>query len=93
MDKVKIVLIGAGNIANADLKIYTEMHDYMVDVTPQIDYLKNGNPDPFVTEMQHFVDCVLGKCECIAPAEQGIEILKILDAIYESARTGHEVEL
>ena len=41
--------------------------------------------------MEHFVNCALGKEECIATAEDGLEIMKIIDAIYESARTGHEV--
>jgi predicted dehydrogenase len=30
---------------------------------------------------------------CQSPAEDGVEIMKILDAIYESARTGHEVTI
>ena len=45
----------------------------------------------FCREINHFVDCVLNGTECIAPAEDGVEIMKILDAVYESARTGHEV--
>ena len=31
--------------------------------------------------------------ECKAPAEDGVTLMEILDAIYESARTGHEVVL
>ena len=36
---------------------------------------------------------LLGKCECRSPAEDGFELMRILDAAYESARTGHEVAL
>ena len=50
-----------------------------------------GGKKQFVAEMQHFADCILGKCECMATADDGINVMKILDAIYESAKTGHEV--
>ena len=36
---------------------------------------------------------IVNGTECIAPAEDGVVIMKILDAIYESAKTGHEVIL
>ena len=45
----------------------------------------------FVAEMGHFVDCALHGTECRAKAEDGVVVMKILGAIYESARTGHEV--
>ena len=81
-----------GMVFEKDLKIYTEMSGYMVDITPSISYLKDSKPD-FVREMQHFVDCVRTGCECRAKAEDGIWVMKILDAIYESAKTGHEVTI
>jgi hypothetical protein len=28
---------------------------------------------------------------CRAPAEDGVWLMRILDAVYESAKTGHEV--
>ena len=80
-----------GGMVFADMpKIYTEMNGYMVDVTPDLSYPKDDVPQ-FRREMQHFVDCVRTGCECRAKAEDGIWVMKILDAIYESARTGHEV--
>ena len=39
------------------------------------------------------IDCAKNGTECISPAKDGVEIMRILDAIYESARTGHEVVL
>ena len=47
----------------------------------------------FGAEMNHFVDCCLNGTKCIAPAEDGLEIMRILDGIYRSAETGHEVLL
>jgi len=46
-----------------------------------------------VEEMAHFVDCIQNGTPCRATAEDGITVMRILDAIYESARTGHEVLL
>ncbi len=68
------------------------MNDYMVDIIPKTDNLKGGG-DMFVSEMRHFVNCALGREKCRAAADDGIEVMKILEAIYESARTGHEVVL
>ena len=45
----------------------------------------------FQNEINHFVDCILNGTPCISPAEDGVELMRILDAIYESAETGHEV--
>ena len=39
------------------------------------------------------MDTSLGRAESIAPAWHGVEIVRILEAIYESASTGREVEL
>ena len=73
------------------LKLYTEMNGYLADVTPDTSCLKGGNSNGFVVEISHFVDCVANGTPCRASAEDGIWVMKILDAIYESAATGHEV--
>lgn len=83
---------GGANFTDDTIKLYAEMNNYMVDVTPDLHNLKD-NKNFFQGEMDHFIDCINGRAECISTAEDGIEIMKILDAIYESARTGHEVIL
>ena len=47
----------------------------------------------FEKEIAHFVQCVATGCECRNPADDGVVVMRILDAIYESGRTGHEVVL
>lgn len=81
---------GGMNICGDDFKIYSEINGYLADVSPKTNLLKNGC-DMFEAEMRHFVDCALNGSECIASAEDGEIVMKILDAIYESAATGHEV--
>ena len=74
------------------IKLYTTVNDYLADVNIKTSDLKGGQ-EMFTAEMAHFVDCVKNGTECRAKAEDGIAVMKILDAIYESARTGHEVIL
>ncbi len=81
---------GGMNLNGEDLKIYTEVNDFLADVTPQTKHYIDSQ-EMFTGEMKHFVDCALNGTKCIATAEDGLEVMKILDAIYESARTGHEV--
>ena len=72
------------------VKIYTECNNFLADIDVKTHRYKNHN-DGFVSELTHFVDCVKNSTECRAKAEDGIAVMQILDAIYESARTGHEV--
>ncbi len=89
------VLYGTKGGINLDtMKIYTEMNGFMTDVTPVDLKTYEGKRDTWRAETGHFVDCCLGRVEkCISPAEDGVTIMKILDALYESARTGKSVEL
>lgn len=76
-----------------DLELYTDINGYMMNVTPaDRDYYMDESR-LFYDEIDHFVDCVMHNTPCRAPAEDGVEIMRILEAIYESARTGHEVIL
>ena len=85
-----IKLCQVTNDAPTALTISTVVNDYLADITPDIDNYIDSR-EQFTAEMEHFVDCCLNGTPCNASAEDGLEIMKILDAIYESARTGHEV--
>ena len=82
---------GGMDLSNG-VKIYGEYNDFLADINVSTKYYKDHG-DLFDQEMAHFVDCVQNGTECRAKAEDGIVVMKILDAIYESARTGHEVIL
>lgn len=81
---------GGFKTGDGPLTMFTEMNDYMVDVRVDTGNLADSMPG-FQAELQEFIDCVLGKKTVTATADDGLECMKILDAIYESARTGHEV--
>ena len=72
--------------------MYTEVNGYMADVT--FDSPTSLSFDGlFENEINHFVDCVRNGTLCLSPAQDGVALMDILDAIYESGRTGHEVIL
>lgn len=77
---------------NPDLELYTNMNGYMtnVDIQAQTSLSFDGL---FAGEINHFVDCITKGIPCKSPAEDGVTMMRILDAIYESARTQHEVIL
>ena len=74
-----------------ELELYSEMNGVMTNVTPVCP------PESFTLEFQeeinHFVHCFSTGEPCRSPAEDGVQIMRILDAVYESGRTGHEVIL
>ena len=75
-----------------ELTYYGEMDGYMTDVKLAIPTALSFS-GLFANEVNHFVHCVQTGEPCRNPAEDGVALMKILDAIYESARTGHEVVL
>ncbi len=93
-DEGEIQLFGTkgGVKLDPEFKMFTETNGYLSDIklaTPTaLDF--NGL---FENEVAHFVDCVLNKKPFRSPAEDGVEMMKILDAIYESAKSGKEVRL
>lgn len=83
----------AGAQTEPELEIYGEKYDYLTDTKPI--YEDDGGDFSliFKREVEHFVDCVANGTECINPAEDGIVLMQILDAAYESAKQGKEVAI
>ena len=76
------------------LRLFREMHGNLVNVTPvysesSIDVFKNS----FELEIRNFIEVIKGKTEPVTPAGDGPYIMRIMDAIYESARTGRQIDL
>lgn len=47
----------------------------------------------FRAEINGFLDAVQGKAPCVAPMEDGLAVMQILDAVYESAKTGQMITI
>ncbi len=93
-DQGKIELFGtkAGAKIDPEVEIYSNVNGYMSNINLVSSTALNFN-GLFAKEINHFVDCVINGTECKAPACDGVSMMKILDAVYESAKTGHEVIL
>ena len=78
-----------GGATMSPLRVYKEMQQSLVDITPA--YLPEVKPH--TQEIEHFIACVRGEAECLVVPEQVLDVQAVLDAIYLSAETGHEVVL
>jgi predicted dehydrogenase len=83
-----ILLGDKGGADLANVSIISEEHEHFVE--KKVSYSKN---DPYVSEVEHFVDCILSDKEPITTAEQMIALQKILDAVLESAEKKKEVHI
>ncbi len=82
----------AGAKFNPELEMYTELNGYLADVSLDAQTALSFD-GLFENEINHYVSCLCDGIPCRAPAEDGVELMRILDAIYRSAETGHEVVL
>ena len=91
-DKGEIELLGTkgGVKLDPEFSLYTELNDYLADVKLPMSTALDMN-GLFQKEIDHFLAAVAGETEIKAPAEDGIEIMRILDAVYKSAASGKEV--
>ena len=91
-DQGTIELFGdkAGVKLDPEVEFYTETNDYLTNIS--LDTSSALSFDGlFNNEIDHYVDCIINGTPCKSPAEDGVTIMTILDGVYESARTGHEV--
>jgi predicted dehydrogenase len=82
---------GGGKIS-PEIELYTDMNRNLTNINFKRETALDMN-GLFENEIKNFVNSVLGKEECLAPAEDGYEILRMLTAIYQSAASCHEVIL
>ena len=75
------------------LELFSQHGDYLTDTQPVI---IDDDPDferAFGREIDHFVDCILRETLCISSIEDGAAVMKIIDAIYRSAKTGDVIRI
>ena len=74
------------------LKIFTEEYGHLVDLDPVTADDKKCMPQ-HEANLRHFADVLLGNSEPDFVPVQGVNMIKILEAMYKSAETGKEVQL
>ena len=82
---------GGAEITGNDLTVYTDLHGQQVDITPA--YAPREWSDCIAAEIAHFVDCIRAGRPPLSTGEQGVEIMQILDGIYESAAGNRMVHI
>ena len=94
-DEIAVKLYGeqGGAEVEPELAIVQERHNTILNITPQVDFLSFDFVAAFTAEINHFVQCCLHGQQPIAPVEDGVTVMKMLTAVYESAATGKEVQL
>ena len=75
-----------------DMNIIAVKDNQFVEFTPEGEKSFRFTP-AFDAEIKGFLDASEGLTPCRAPAEDGLALMKIIDAIYESAKVGHSVKI
>jgi len=74
-------------------RVHKELSGNLLEVTPPLDSTKNIYKQSYEAEMDHFIRCVtLGEKPIVTP-EEGVALMKVIDAIYQSAEARREVRL
>ncbi|MFF2092838.1 Gfo/Idh/MocA family protein [Paenibacillus sp. NPDC058174] len=76
-----------------ELVIVSEQFNTIVNIEPQIDHLTFQFQSAFNNEIAHFVACCKGEAVPVSPVEDGLELMRILNAVYQSAAEGREIVL
>lgn len=94
-DELYVKLFGdkGGAEIEPELVMVTEKNNTILNMTPQIDNLSFDFVSAFTNEINHFIECCLDGKETLAPVEDGVQVMKMLNAVYESANTGKEIYL
>ena len=87
--------IFGGSSNRIGLKVFTEpARGLPLTAEPAtVSDLWAGTLASFAGEVHHFVDCIRTGAEPMAPVGQGLDVLRILDALYRSADSGAEVRI
>lgn len=89
--RIEVFGTKGGIVINPNLSYYTVMEGHLANVEFPNPTAFNGSE--YAREIDNFIAAILHGEKLRASADDGIQLMRILDAIYESAATGHEVTL
>jgi predicted dehydrogenase len=76
------------------LRIHKEMHNNLVNVTPtKMERPENNYKKSYEYELKHFIECIKHDRPVLSSGEEAAEIMRISEAIYESAKTRREIKM
>lgn len=88
-EDISIIFYGTkGGISLAPLTIYREESNILSEITPQFE--KN---DPISEQFHHFFTCLKTKKATLVDGDQGLQVLEMIQHIYQSAKKKEEIKL
>jgi predicted dehydrogenase len=76
------------------LRINKELHGNMVNLAPtKLDPPQHLFKRSYENELKHFIGAVKGMHPVISTADEAVQRMRIVDAVYKSARTGRDVQI
>lgn len=92
-DELSVKLYGdrGGAELEPEFILTTEINNRILNAVPQLDQSSFDFAEGFQNEIDHFIAVCLGEKETLSPVEHGVEMMKILCGIYESAEKGKEI--
>lgn len=82
-----------GLIVDPELKLISTEAGFLSDTAFPLADAADPLEIMFEREFAHFRDCLADGVPCLSPSSDGVELMQIIDAIYESARLGREIEI
>lgn len=92
MDYTMILGTEAGMVLDP-LTLATNMGRYQVDVAPRLPVERNVVFSGHWEEIEHFTKVIQGQEELIIKSEEVLNVMRTLDALYESAAEGREIRV
>ncbi len=94
-DELRVVLHGerGGAQVEPELRLSTERHQVMLTSVPQVDSLTFDADEGFRAEIANFVAACLGREPALAPVADGVQVVRMVEAVYASAAASAEIAL
>ena len=90
-ESLNVALMGTrGGADTSPLKVYGESNGALTDTTPAF-IPEDGTS--YEAEARAFYDCIANDTQPPVTGEQALNVMKILDALYESSDEGREVQI
>lgn len=74
-----------------EVLLLSKKSNTIVTMTPQTDHASFDADQAFQNEIDHFIACCRENRSPLSPVQDGVEIMKIICGIYESAELGKEI--
>jgi predicted dehydrogenase len=74
-------------------RIHKELGGNLLNVTPALDSPRNIYKQSYEAEIDHFLRCITQGEAPMASADEGLALMTVIDAIYQSAESRREVRL